>query len=88
MNKIGILIFIIKESNFSLSNLSNFLRLLQAKIREDSIKSDFGGKFFENSSKPTLKLYIKKETTKSEKISFEIFFSKDKTGIHLTELSE
>ena len=88
MNKIGILIFIIKESNFSLSNLSNFLRLLQAKIREDSIKSDFGGKFFENSSKHTLKLYIKKETTKSEKISFEIFFSKDNTGIHLTELSE
>ncbi|MBM32509.1 MAG: hypothetical protein CL764_06625 [Chloroflexi bacterium] len=88
MNKIGKLIFIIKESHFSLSNLSSFFRLLQAKIREDSIKSDFGKKFFDNHRKPTLKLYIRKEDTKSEKISFEIFFTNDNTEINLTELSE
>ena len=88
MNKLGLLILIIKKSHFSLSNLSNFFRLLQAKIREDAIKSDFGKKYFEHSHKPTLKLYIKKENHQSEKVIFEIFFSKDNTEINLTELSE
>jgi hypothetical protein len=88
MKKPGILIFIIKKSHFSLSNLSSFFRLLQAKIREDAIKSDFGKNYFKHSHKPTLKLYVKKENHQSEKIIFEIFFSKDNTEINLTELSE
>ena len=87
MIKPGTLVFSIKNSHFSLSNLSNFLRLLQAKIREDSKDSDFGKKYFNSTPKPTLKLNLQKKEN-SEKIKFEFFFSQNNSQINLVELSE